>query len=276
MTVKPFVSYIGTKSKMMTKLSKYFPENINNYFEPFVGGGSVFLYISQNYEIKKSYINDIDRDIIDAFKCVKHSADILIDGLRTLNKPSSKTKKAFVKIVDLYNNRDELETSYQNKCIKSAMYIYLTKMAYNSKLNYYKDGSINPYYSSSYKTTNIYNEKHIRSVTNILKATTISRLDYREFLKKYPPKKNDFVFFDPPYLVNNVKQYYKDTFIHDNFVNLKTLCDSLDKRSVNWMITLNKNEKLRDLFSDYQVRYIKKFSHMSGNGLEYEMIITNY
>ena len=35
--------YVGDKYKLMPQLEKLFPVNINNYYEPFVGGGSSFL-----------------------------------------------------------------------------------------------------------------------------------------------------------------------------------------------------------------------------------------
>ncbi|GAA7668876.1 hypothetical protein JP0566_03700 [Helicobacter pylori] len=35
--------YVGDKYKLMPQLNKLFPNNINQFIEPFVGGGSVFL-----------------------------------------------------------------------------------------------------------------------------------------------------------------------------------------------------------------------------------------
>jgi hypothetical protein len=34
---------IGGKTRLMKKLEEYFPVNYNTYFEPFLGGGSVFF-----------------------------------------------------------------------------------------------------------------------------------------------------------------------------------------------------------------------------------------
>ena len=55
------------------------------------------------------------------------------------------------------------------------------------------------------------------------------------------------------------------------------MCDKLDAKNVNFMLTTNKHPKLRKLFSDYNIKVVKKFSRISqGKGSEYEMIITNY
>ncbi|HBS53020.1 MAG TPA: modification methylase, partial [Flavobacterium sp.] len=72
--MKPFLSYIGSKQKFMNKLDTLFPETINNYYEPFVGGGSVFFYLNdlEDYDIKHNYINDVDSDVIHIYKVIKN------------------------------------------------------------------------------------------------------------------------------------------------------------------------------------------------------------
>ena len=37
--------YVGDKYKLMKQLINLFPKEINNFYEPFVGGGTVFLNI---------------------------------------------------------------------------------------------------------------------------------------------------------------------------------------------------------------------------------------
>ena len=45
---KPFVKWAGGKRQILDKLIKYVPEDFNTYYEPFVGGGALFL----NYLLK--------------------------------------------------------------------------------------------------------------------------------------------------------------------------------------------------------------------------------
>ena len=56
MDVKPFVKWAGEKGQLLEEIDKNLPHEIKNgeikkYFEPFVGGGAVFFYISQNYSL---------------------------------------------------------------------------------------------------------------------------------------------------------------------------------------------------------------------------------
>ena len=53
--------YVGDKYKLLPEITTYFPNDINQFIEPFVGGGSVFL----NVNAKKYLLNDLDNTVID-------------------------------------------------------------------------------------------------------------------------------------------------------------------------------------------------------------------
>lgn len=270
MKMKPFLSYIGSKSKFMDKIDEYLPDEINNYYEPFIGGGSVFFYVNEMYNINKNYINDLDKDLINLYKIVKsNDYKTLLKYLKELNEPTSKDK--FDENVILFNKNST------SKIKKSAIYIFLNKKSFNGNLKYGLDNIIKPYFSKQKKNLKIYDKDNIIDIHNLLKKTNVSNKDYIKFLKEKALKKGDFVFLDPPYLVNGIEQYYKETFEKKNFEDLKNLCNYLDKKKVNFMLTVNKHSYLKDLFKDYYQTSFKKHSGMSGGKYnEYEMIITNY
>lgn len=41
------------------------------YIEPFVGGGAILFHVLQNYNFKKAYINDINKELINCYRCIK-------------------------------------------------------------------------------------------------------------------------------------------------------------------------------------------------------------
>lgn len=43
--VKLFVKWAGGKRQLLPEIKRYLPQKIKNYYEPFVGGGAVFLDI---------------------------------------------------------------------------------------------------------------------------------------------------------------------------------------------------------------------------------------
>jgi DNA adenine methylase len=56
--------YVGDKYKLKKEIKTHFPPSINQFIEPFVGGGSVYL----NVKAKKYLLNDIDKNVIDIHK----------------------------------------------------------------------------------------------------------------------------------------------------------------------------------------------------------------
>lgn len=66
---KPFLKWAGGKSQLISQFDEYFPDElkqgkIDNYIEPFVGGGAVFFHVAQRYEISKAYLYDINQELI--------------------------------------------------------------------------------------------------------------------------------------------------------------------------------------------------------------------
>ena len=42
--------YVGDKYKLIEEISSYFPDDIEKFVEPFVGGGSVFFVGAEGFE----------------------------------------------------------------------------------------------------------------------------------------------------------------------------------------------------------------------------------
>ena len=71
--LKPFLKWVGGKTRLMKKLEEYFPDKYNRYFEPFLGGGSVFFNFSPN----KPIISDLNCTLIDTYIAIRDDFDEL-------------------------------------------------------------------------------------------------------------------------------------------------------------------------------------------------------
>ena len=69
-TIRSPLFYVGDKFKLVDEIKQYFPEYIDNFIEPFTGGGSMFLNINAN----KYLLNDIDSNIYSLHKFLKNQA----------------------------------------------------------------------------------------------------------------------------------------------------------------------------------------------------------
>ena len=61
MYLKTPLRYPGGKSRAVKKMAPYFPDfhNYTEFREPFLGGGSVALYVSQMYPHLDIWVNDL-------------------------------------------------------------------------------------------------------------------------------------------------------------------------------------------------------------------------
>lgn len=79
--MKPFIKYPGGKLKEFSLVERFKPTNIKRYFEPFVGGGSIYF----NINISNSFINDKSEDLISLYNYVKKQDNEFFNYLNGLN-----------------------------------------------------------------------------------------------------------------------------------------------------------------------------------------------
>lgn len=79
--MKPFIKYPGGKLKEFSLIERFKPTNIKRYFEPFVGGGSIYF----NINISTSFINDKSEDLISLYNYVKNQDNKFFNYLNELD-----------------------------------------------------------------------------------------------------------------------------------------------------------------------------------------------
>ena len=87
----PFLKHTGGKYRELPKINKHLPEKINNYYEPFLGGGAVYLNMEANGDY---FLNDYDDKVYDFWNNLSH------DHLDYLSTVVSKQSSFFNKIKD--------------------------------------------------------------------------------------------------------------------------------------------------------------------------------
>lgn len=115
--LKPFVKWPGGKASEIKYLDEYLPDKINNYYEPFVGGGALFFYLSK-FDVKERYVNDKSNDLINLYRLISKSDKIFFKHLNVLNNEwnkinliTDKYDKIIVKLFMSYKeNRSDKST----------------------------------------------------------------------------------------------------------------------------------------------------------------------
>ena len=87
---KPFLKWVGGKTQILKEIISKLPEEMNNYHELFIGGGSVLLAIlslkkQNNISINgKIYASDINGALINVYKSIQNNKDELYRYIDTI------------------------------------------------------------------------------------------------------------------------------------------------------------------------------------------------
>ena len=129
---KPLLKWVGGKTQIINKIINTFPIEINNYYEPFLGGGSV-LFALLTYQknniitIKNNiYAYDINPELINFYKIIQSHPNELYEEIQKLIVELNKCK-----------NDNEMSINRNAKTIEEALtskesYYYYTRYRYNN------------------------------------------------------------------------------------------------------------------------------------------------
>lgn len=264
---KPFLKWAGGKSQLIDEIIAIFPEEIiqskyiENYFEPFLGGGALFFYLKSYFKIKKSYINDINPDLILTYRVIQKCPKKLIIQLKEIKMEylelnGEDRKEFFFKVRDDYNkkgkNFDYLSVSDES-IERAKQLIFLNKTCFNGLYRVNANGEFNVP-MGKYKNPAIFEEENIKDVSKALKNTIICNGPFEE-LGEFIGN-NSLVYFDPPYrpLTDSASftSYTKSRFNDDNQIQLAEFCRSIDKKCSKFILSNSdpKNANKEDNFFD--------------------------
>lgn len=270
----PFVKWVGGKRQLINKIEKYIPSKISTYYEPFLGGGALFLHM----EPKKAVLNDYNEELINAYKVIQDDVEPLILALKEHEKLNSEEYFYEVRAVD----RTEEYSSFTD-VERAARLIYLNKTCYNGLYRVNSQGFFNTPYGK-YKNPNIVNEYVLKSLNTYFnkKNITFKTGDFEDAVKG--ARKGAFVYFDPPYApltkTANFTGYTDAGFGEKEQIRLKNLCDRLDAKGVKFLVSNSNVELIQDLYSNYNIDVVNAKRAINSNGKKRgdveEVLIYNY
>ena len=299
---KPFLKWAGGKTQLLDEFDKRLPTKITDskvikrYIEPFTGGGAMFFFLKRKYDIKESFLFDINRELIIAYKVIQKDYKSLVDRLseikhKHLQKSEDMRKEHYYQIRDMYNKQIENfnYSSFNEEWIERVTYLmFLNKTCFNGLFRQNKKGEFNVPFGR-YKNPSIYNEKNIVEVSKVLKNTEIICGDFTsssEYIKK-----GSFVYFDPPYRplnqTSSFTNYSKDGFFDEDQIRLAGFFEEMDEKEAYLMLS-NSDPKNKDatdhffddLYKNYSINRIPAKRHINSDaskrGEINELIITNY
>jgi len=216
---KPFLKWVGGKTQIINDIISKIPTTINNYHEPFLGGGSVLLAVlslqKQNKIIIKNkiYAYDINSDLINVYKNIQSNKDELykmidsyvteydsITGSIINRKPNSIEEAKTSKESYYYWLRNKYNTIDKNTIECSALFMFLNKTCFRGL---YREGpnGYNVPYGHYKKTPTIISKTDLNVISDLIQHVEFKCSNFKDSIKNV--KKGDFIYLDPPYAPEN-------------------------------------------------------------------------
>lgn len=247
---KPFIRWAGGKSRLLPRILPHVPSSIRNYYEPFLGGGAVFLACAARVS-GRSHLADLNEHLIAAWVAIRdYQSDL---------RP----------LLDWYLANDSKEFYYEVRSAtplrlveKAARFLYLNGVSWNHLWRENsKTGAMNvPWGDRRFKGID---DATMKSVADVLTRSDIVAADFREVLES--PASGDFVYLDPPYLplftrpdvekeaTAKFNKYTAKTFELSDLVDLAAICADLSRRGVRWVMSNRDTASVRDLFPTAEI-----------------------
>lgn len=273
--MKPFVKWAGGKTQLLDKIKDRIPNSINNYYEPFVGGGAVLFELG----LHNAYISDINQELINVYSCIKENVDVLMKELDILCDEHEKhldKKEFYLQVREQYNEK------IKNNVLDiemAAKFIYLNKHCFNGLYRVNSKGLFNVPFNNK-KTGKSYDKENLLEISSYLKNVNMLCQDFEKTCQDC--KEGDFVFFDSPYAPLNptsFESYTKEGFAKEEHIRLANLFKKLSDRGVNCMLTNHNTPFIRELYKEYNIEIVpvkRLINSDSKNREGEEVIITNY
>lgn len=266
----PVVKWAGGKRQLLFEITKNMPKNFNRYFEPFIGGGAVFFEL----QLENSYISDINPELINLYNVIKSEPEALVEDL----KKHINDLDYFLKI----RNADR-KSGYKkwSAVRKASRFVYLNRTCFNGLYRVNSKGEFNVPFGY-YKNPRIIDEANILNCSALLQKTEIKCANFSSILKYV--KKGDFVYFDPPYVplndTSSFTSYTKEGFDLDMQLELRDLCDELDRKGVYFLLSNSDTPVINELYEHYEIKKVFASrainANVQGRGKITEVLVRNY
>ena len=273
-SVAPFVKWAGGKRQLLPQIKERMPEQFNNYYEPFVGGGAVAFELLP----EKAVVNDINKSLVNAYRQICDDPDAFLEAINKLDNDMWEDGKAYYySLRELYNDK-MMKAEYDVEL--AALFVFINKHCFNGLYRVNGKGLFNVPYNNSRKAS--VDEKSIREISEYLKKVTILEGDFEAAVES--AMEGDFVFIDSPYAPLNptsFESYTKEGFDIESHKRLADLFDDLTARGCYCMLTNHNTDLINELYGNkgYRIDVVsvkRMINSDASNRVGEEVIICNY
>ena len=273
--LKTPLRYPGGKSKATTKMAPYFPakNNVKHYREPFLGGGSVALWMAHNYDLESVWVNDLYWPLFNFWTQLQKNGDALSETLKewkTTHNTQDKARELFNRCKDELNERDTSDL------MKAVMFWTINKCSFSGLT---ESSSFSKQASDGNFTLN--GIADLKEYSKLIKNWKITNQSYETLLGN--SDEDTFIYLDPPYEISS-NLYGKKGAMHKGFDH-DVFAECCNRPTLgNIAISYNADQSVKDRFPEWNQYEFPLTYTMRSNSSNYrknqpkrmELLLTNY
>nr|AEI29473.1 DNA adenine methylase [Emiliania huxleyi]UPY84876.1 DNA adenine methylase [Emiliania huxleyi]UPY84979.1 DNA adenine methylase [Emiliania huxleyi] len=265
------------KSKVCNSIFATLPNSIVNYYEPFLGSGSILLHVLQQQSegkitIKSNiFASDFNKDLINFFIVLQQTpielCSIFTNSFVSLynNLENDEAKKKFY-----YDVRSDFNLNLGVFNLEqSARFLFLNKTSFGGLFRVNSKGFFNVPFGHR-KKPKFPKESLLLEVHKLIKNVHFS---HQKFNHQIALQKGDFFYLDPPYAKvtkTSFVNYLPDGFSNNDCLLLLEFCKRLEKEAC--FFTLSNSVELFNFGENYKML---QYTSNSLKGQLDQLLITN-
>lgn len=191
--VSPIIKWTGSKRSQAEAILNYFPEKIEVYYEPFVGGGSILMALMQRGNCKRYICSDLNADLINVWKLIKESPERLYNSYTQMwtelkNMGDIPHRREYFNAVRTWLNAEH----------RAEDFFFIMRTTTNGLPRYNRSGDFN---NSLHLTRDGIEPKNLAPIlstwSDLLRENNVEF--YCCSYETLKPEQNAFMYLDPPY-----------------------------------------------------------------------------
>jgi DNA adenine methylase len=265
--IKSPLRYPGGKSRAVERMRFLLPAEFDEYREPFVGGGSFFIYLKQERPDLKIWINDLNPELYCFWKYAQQDSQKLARALLSIKKQRQNGQELFDELL-------KVDVSSLTEFERAVRFFVLNRITFSGVVE--SGGYSQLAFQTRFTESSI---ERVSKVGPLLEGVKITYLDYRELLQD--GDNSVFTFLDPPYFkATKSRLYGKNGVLHTSFSH-DEFAQEMKRCKHSWLITYDDSPEIRRNFVyaniyEWQLQYGMNNYKQGKAEKGSELFITNY
>ena len=260
MKFQPVIKWSGSKRSQSEEIIKYFPKEIDTYYEPFCGGCSVlFQLLHSDIKVNNYVCSDKNKGLIDLWnlikvdpKLVSHSYSIMWNELN-IDDNKERKKQYFYMVRERYNNEhNPTDFMFIMRTTTNGMPRYNNNGDFNNSFHVTRNGILpNKLEKIIYQWSEVLNKNNVEFINQ----------EYNNIVTN----KNDFVYLDPPYA--NTKGMYYGT------IDYNILWNWLKQQSCKYILSFDGKTNNEDMTQNIPTNIYSKHIYLNSGNSSFRRVV---